>query len=69
MGWGVEATRGAQGCGGGYLPLGLLERDIALSIFVALAFTRPSPPTTAVCTRRTAMAKQPFAVGEGGEGL
>ena len=28
LGWGGEATRGAQGCGGGYPPLGLLERDV-----------------------------------------
>ena len=28
LGWGGEATRDAQGCGGGPPPLGLLERDI-----------------------------------------
>ena len=28
LGWGDEATRDAQGCGGGPPPLGLLERDI-----------------------------------------
>ena len=27
--WGGEATRDAQGCGGGSPPLGLLERDIS----------------------------------------
>ena len=27
LGWGGEATRDAQGCGGGPPPLGLLERD------------------------------------------
>ena len=31
LGWGGEATRDAQGCGGGPPPLGLLERDIILS--------------------------------------
>ena len=28
LGWGDEATRDAQGCGGGTQPLGLPERDI-----------------------------------------
>ena len=28
LGWGDEATRVDQGCGGGPLSLGLLERDI-----------------------------------------
>ena len=27
LGWGGEATRDAQGCGGGPPPVGLLERD------------------------------------------
>ena len=31
LGWGDEATRGAQGCGGAPPPLGLLERDIRLN--------------------------------------
>ena len=30
LGWAGEATRCAQGCGGGYPLLGLLERDIIL---------------------------------------
>ena len=32
LGWGGEASRDAQGCGGGYPPLhlGLLERDIRI---------------------------------------
>ena len=29
LGWAGEATRDAQGCGGGPPPLGLLERDIS----------------------------------------
>ena len=28
LGWGGEATRDAQVCGGGPTPLGLLERDV-----------------------------------------
>ena len=30
LGWGGEATRDAQWCGGGPAPLGLLERDITV---------------------------------------
>ena len=30
LGWGGEATRGAQGCGSGSPPLGLLERGVHL---------------------------------------
>ena len=32
LGWGGEATRDAQGCGGVPPPLGLLERDIKVSV-------------------------------------
>ena len=34
LGSGGEVTRDAQGCGGGYPPLGLLERDIIISLYV-----------------------------------
>ena len=44
LGWGGEATRDAQECGGGPTPLGLLERDIRVEEL------NPGQPTVPIGT-------------------